>query len=188
MDASLNLRERFTRAYEEYAGAIAKYCMQQGADPADAEEYTQEAFLRTWEYLASGKEVLHLKTFLYQVASNVMIDEVRRKKRKRELSLDALHEQGFDPGHDDRSALQKLMEAKIILYKTEVRKEYKLLVMRYIHGFPVRTIASMIGQTPNAVAVRLHRAVKRLSRMSISGLQIMSVKSTADARNEPLMK
>ena len=95
MEASLHLRERFTRAYEEYAGGIRRFCMQQGAEPADAEEFVQEAFLRTWEYLSSGKEVIHLKTFLFQVAQHVMFDEARRRQRKKELSLDALQEAGF---------------------------------------------------------------------------------------------
>ena len=181
MEASLHLRERFTRAYEEYAGAIKKFCMQQGAAPADAEEFVQEAFLRTWEYLSSGKEVIHLKTFLFQVAQHVMFDEARRRQRKKELSLDALQEAGFDPGHDDTATMQKRLEAKTILTKTDVEKEYKILVMRYLHGFPVHHIASIVGQTPNTVAVRLHRAVKRLSRVSIPGLHLLAVKSSAEA-------
>ena len=170
MEASLDLRKRFTQAYEQYAEAITRYCVQQGAEPTDAEEYVQEAFLRTWEYFLAGKEVLHLKTFLYQVAQNVMVDEARRKNRKRETSLDALHEKGFDPGHDNTRSIQSRLEAKTIIKKTNVEKEHKLLVMRYIHGFPITHIASIIGQTPNAVAVRLHRAVKRLSRVSVKSV------------------
>lgn len=167
MEASALVREQFTDAYKRYADAIVRHCVMQGAQQQDAEEYVQEAFLKTWEYLCSGRPVANLKTFLYQAAVNRMVDDARRRKRKAEISLDALHEQGFDPGKDDSGSLQTRLEAKTLIHKVQKEKEHNLLMMRYIQGFPVSHIATMVGQTPNTVAVRLHRAVKRLSRLSL---------------------
>lgn len=157
------ITELFTRAYEEHTDALLRHCLKQGASRDDAEEYVQEAFLRTWEYLRTGRRVTYWKTFLYEIVDHVMVDASRRRKGPT-LSLDLLKEQGFEPSHDEIALNQVRLEAKILLKLSDVEKEYKILVMRYIHGLPVRSIAAVTGQTSNSIAVRLHRAIKRLTR------------------------
>ena len=120
--------------------------------------------MRTWEYLRAGKQVENMKTFLYRVANNLIVDEIRRRKRKEEVSLDALHEMGFDPGHDDVERLQERLDVWKTLLEVEKPKEVDLLVMRYINGMRPSDIALATGLAPNTVAVRLHRIVKQLSQ------------------------
>ncbi len=183
--------EQFTSAYEQYARSIVRYCMLQGALQQDAEEYVQEAFLRTWEYLNEGHQIENIKTFLYKVAGNVMIDAARRRNGRRDLSLDELQEQGFDPGHHEEvQNVQMRLEAKTILKLLDTEQEYRLLTMRYLHGFPVTFLASMTGKTPNAIAVQLHRAVKRLSKTVYS--KVPALRQMRDAKaaeeNKVIMK
>jgi RNA polymerase sigma-70 factor (ECF subfamily) len=156
------ITEQFTEAYEQYASMIYRHCYYHLGDTVKAEEALQETFLRTWEYLKAGKVVENMKTFLFKVATNLIVDEVRRRKRKGEVSLDALHEQGFDPGKDDTDAMQKRLDVWHTLQELKERKEYDLLVMRYLNGMRPSDIAAATGLKRNTVAVRLHRIVKGL--------------------------
>ena len=95
---------------------------------------------------------------MYGVATHLIIDESRRR---RESSLDALMEVGFEPGGADmreRTAAQ--LDARRILAALEVLTddEREALILRYVEGFSPRELAAMYGITANAMTVRLHRA------------------------------
>lgn len=159
----------FSEAYGLYAPAIFRHCWCQTCSREDAEELTQDVFMRTWEYLVAGNRVESMKTFLYRVADNLIIDQRRRRHRRKteEVSLEALQEKGFDPGEDDVDHLQEKLEVWKILLELDDKDAYRLLTMRYLEGIPPTDIAMILGVTPNVVSVRLHRALKDLSRVSI---------------------
>ena len=81
--------DTFLTAYDKYADAIYRHCFFRVFSKEKAEELTQETFMRTWQYLEDGKEVLNLRAFLYRVANNLIIDHSRKKKEER---LDNFHE------------------------------------------------------------------------------------------------
>jgi DNA-directed RNA polymerase specialized sigma24 family protein len=47
--------EAYLKAYDEYADAIYRYCLFRVFNEEKAKDLTQDTFLRTWEYLASGR-------------------------------------------------------------------------------------------------------------------------------------
>lgn len=99
-------------AYEAYADAIFRHCYFRVFNRELGKELMQETFLRVFEYLSKGNTVDNMRAFLYRVANNLIIDNVRRKK---ELSLDALNEQGFDPpGADEVTVVRGLKEQHIM--------------------------------------------------------------------------
>ncbi len=102
-----------------------------------------------------------MRAFLYRVANNLIVDEVRKKK---ELSLDGLQEKGWDPGYDQTDDMQKKIEQRRIFETLLLLDEdYRdVIVMRYIDGLPPADIASVLGESPNTVSVRLHRGIKQL--------------------------
>lgn len=166
---------RMAEAYRLYSSAITRHCRIQGLNAATSEEVMQDSFLRTWEYLQSGNDVENLKTFLFRVANNLMIDEMRRRNRRKEVSLDELQEKGFDPTQDDTEKVQEKIDAAHVLQSMDRKKEFELLSMRYVEGLRPTDIAQMTGLPANTVAVRLHRALKRLGgklvKKSVGGIK-----------------
>ena len=156
--------QALVEAYLRYADDLLRYCHRQMADAAVAEDLVQDTFLRAFEYLQDGKKIEQMKTFLYKVASNLVIDEWRRRGRAPpNVSLDALVEQGFDPGHETVHHTHDQLDVSSALQGVS-QDEHKLLSMRYIDGLAVSDIASSMQMAPNAVAVRLHRATKRVAK------------------------
>lgn len=146
-------------AYDAYADAIFRHCYFRVFSRERAKELMQETFLRAWDQMVKGEEIRHMRGFLYRVANNLIIDESRKKK---EQSLEALEEEGFDPpDRTQENVGAKNLDEEIVLRTFEKLEEpYREVVMlRYIDGFRPMEIADMLGVSANVVSVRLHRGI-----------------------------
>lgn len=160
-----SLARRLTEAYLQYGDDIVRHCRRKVGSAEEAQDLTQEAFLKTWQYLRGGKQIENIKTFLYAVADHLIIDTYRKRNGNgSDVSLEDLQEQGFEPVGDDVRGLEEKMEVKRILLSLPREREQKLLILRYLKGLPPTVIAEMMAMSPNAVAVHVHRTLKRLAQ------------------------
>ncbi len=153
-------------AYEKYADAIYRHCFFRVYSKGKAEELVQETFMKAWQYLAEGKKVDNMKAFLYHIATNLIIDESRKKK---EESLDVLLaiSDAFEPSLDGRRVIEQsalMHEIRTVIEK--LPQEYKeVVIMRYIDDLDPREIAEALGISANNVSVRLHRALVIIQKL-----------------------
>jgi len=152
----------FLAAFDEHSDALFRHCFVRVRDREVAKDIVQETFTKTWDYLAKGKKVDHLRAFLYRVANNLIVDTSRRK---RSSSLDhMMEEDGFeikdesirDPGNiaDARLAM-KLLDTLDEIYRT-------VITMRFIDGLTPKEIAQTLSISENVVSVRIYRGIERL--------------------------
>lgn len=154
-----------TDAYDQYADAIFRHCYFRLGNRERAKELMQEAFCKAWEHLSRGRDIEHVQAFLYRIAGNLVIDEIRRLKRRPETSLENLQEEGFDPAAEGgEETLQGVVQGSQILDALDKldQQSRDVLVLRYVDGLPPQDIAGLLGVTANVVSVRLHRATKKL--------------------------
>jgi len=154
--------EKFISVYDENADALFRYAYFRLYDRERAKELMQEAFLKTWEYLESGKKISNVRAFLYRTVHNLSVNEAVRHKS---YSLDEMREvAGFDPEEEHENTPEEDAEYQLVLAKIEelASDERDVLVMRYIEGLPVAEIAEALEEAPNTVSVRIHRAMKKL--------------------------
>ncbi len=82
-------REAFGRLVDEYKDRIYSYVCRMLGDPYEAEDVTQEAFVRAYRSLPRFRGASSFHTWLYRIASNLAIDVVRRRRRaEATVSLD----------------------------------------------------------------------------------------------------
>ena len=160
----------FLTAYELYSDALFRHCYFRIYDREKAKDMVQDAFVRSWEYISSGKEVLNLRAFLYRVLNNLVVDEIRRKKS---LSLDELTEGGYQASDNRIGKTQVELGAEAVnlmrsLSKMEEEKS-QLLIMRFIDGLGPKEIAVILEENENVVSVRLNRALKELRNIFNNG-------------------
>ena len=119
--------------------------------------------MKAWEYLQNGNEIENMRAFLYRIANNLVIDDVRKKH---EQSLDALQEAGYDPTGANGDDMAKVMDEKEVLetLKCISKSDRELIVMRYIDDLKPREIATILGIAPNTISVRIHRAMHELKK------------------------
>jgi RNA polymerase sigma-70 factor (ECF subfamily) len=163
----------FIDAFDAHADALFRHACMRIADRERARELTQDAFIKAWDYVAAGHEIGQWKSFLYRVLNNLIIDEYRRAK---DLSLDALAE--TDPTlagtlvtTGDRAALETALDDARALERVralikEMPDPYRTaLILRYVDGLAPKEIAEALGESENAVSVRIHRAVGKLREL-----------------------
>ncbi len=156
----------FLKAYEDYADAIFRHCFFRLRQNRElAKDMTQETFVKTWQYIARGNHIDNIRAFLYRTATNLIIDYARKQKP---LSLDELRDEGFEPSYEEEETIALMIDAeqakKLI---DELDEPYRAaIVMRFLDELSPKEIASITGQTPNAVSVRINRALKKVRALA----------------------
>ncbi|MDP4010402.1 MAG: sigma-70 family RNA polymerase sigma factor [Candidatus Spechtbacteria bacterium] len=157
-----DVQEKYLRVYDKQADAIFRHCYFRISDKEIALDLMQETFTKTWEYISKGGEVTNIRAFLYKVANNLLIDQYRKKKS---ISLEAIHETGFEFASKNADQdIKTKVDANLALRYLDVLEDdsKQVLLMRYVDDMKVKDIAEIIGETENAVSVRIHRALKKI--------------------------
>jgi len=158
-----DLKQTFLEAYDLHADAIYRHCYFRVFSKQRAEDLMQETFTKAWVYLSKGNEVENIRALLYRIATNLMIDESRKKK---EDHLDALlqNNQISEPSYAGHQEIEtQAILSDIIERMQELPDdERQLLTMRYVDDLDPKEIAEILEITPNNVSVKLNRAIKLL--------------------------
>jgi len=148
-------------AYDLYADAIFRHLYLRIGNRERAKELMQDTFVRAMQYLQKGQKIDNIRAFLYKIANNVLIDDVRKKKS---LSLDELEDAGFEPEGEGEDDIHTLLEGtRVAAVLQRLRTEDRdLIVMRFVDGMKPQEIGELLGIAPNTISVRIHRVLKEL--------------------------
>lgn len=155
--------QEFLKAYDLYSDAIFRHCFFRVFDREVARDLVQETFMKTWEYLQKGHRIDNFRAFLYKVATNLIIDYSRKKK---EISLDALKEQGFDPVVQSREKADIFdIDAALSAIRNLPDKYREVVTMRHVDDLSPAEIAQILGESENTISVRIHRGIKHIKQI-----------------------
>ena len=157
--------DQFLNWYNDFSDAIFRHCFFRLSDREKAKDATQETFIRLWNYIAQGKEVGNVRSFLYTIANNIIIDEYRRKTT---ISLDRMQEEtGFDIGSDEHKGIEHRDDVERVQeIVREIPEQYReAFIMRHIDGLSVKEIAKITGDSENLISVRIHRAIEKIKHI-----------------------
>lgn len=130
----------------------------------DAEELTQDTFLKAFEHLSSFKAESSFSTWIYRIAYNTAISATRKKKYEvlpmDDSLLGNLSDREVDQALDDESEerIKKLHEA---IGKLDA-DERALITLFYDEEKSISETASILGWTESNTKVKLHRTRKKL--------------------------
>lgn len=157
------VEKNFLSAFDKYSAAILRHIYFKVSNIDIAEDLAQETFFKTWQYVVAGKEIKNIKTFLYTVAGNLVIDHYRQKPRAA-ISLDEASQKdiSYEP-KQEKETEQKISAALAKKYLSYLEEEQREIVyMRYVDEMSIKEISEIISKTPNNVRVSIHRAMKIL--------------------------
>jgi RNA polymerase sigma-70 factor (ECF subfamily) len=153
-------RSSFERLYRMNAGIVYGLCLRMTRRPPEAEEMTQEVFVRAWEKLEAFQTPGHFSAWLKRVAVNLTISS--RRTRARRGDPQPLFEDCDTPGSDRQApaAGARLDLEKAIAALPDGART--VFVLHDIHGYRHHEIAEMTGSATGTTKAQLHRARKRL--------------------------
>jgi RNA polymerase sigma-70 factor, ECF subfamily len=165
MEIDKRKTEEFIKAYDDFADGLFRYCYFKISNRERAIEIVQDTFLKAWNSLQSGQDVMNYKSFLYKIANNLIIDEYRKKKS---VSLDKMHDdEGFDIRVDEHERSVLGTESKLILtHIGKLDEKYQeVMILRFVNDLTPKEIAVIVDETENTVSVRLNRALQQMRKM-----------------------
>lgn len=160
-----HIHDAFLAAYDQHADALFRFVYFRTGSRDDAHDITQEAFLRTWRYMAEGKEVNELRAFLYKTAKHILYDLTKQKHVRNTYSLDAFLDEGNEvadttpPSDYDKLDVERALK---LLESLEPPDYREVIYLRFIEDLGITEIATALEVSENVVSVRINRALKKL--------------------------
>ena len=155
----------------EHYPRVSRYVLNLVRNPAEAEDLTQETFLRAHRQRESLRDSAATVPWLYSIATHVCLDRLRERARRRPTESQLDPELVSPPDPEPSAELgveQDEMSVCVQSYVEELSDSYRaVLLLHDVHGLTSPQIADLLGDSPGSVKVRLHRARKRLQ----SGLE-----------------
>jgi RNA polymerase sigma-70 factor (ECF subfamily) len=144
------------------------YCFSMLSNHTDAEEAAQDVFVKVYQSLNKFKGDSSFSTWLYRITANHCLDVLRKRNRRKNVSLDAMVEQEGSqiqklfatPGLADTQLENRQLADKILSTLSEDHRH--ILTLREAEGLEYQEIAEVLGCSLDAVKGRLARARKQL--------------------------
>ncbi len=152
---------------ERYRDSVTRYIRYLIRNAAEAEDLTQEVFLRAHQRLQELRDPAALESWLYQVATHASIDGMRQRAKALQREVDASVEEL--PLADQRRpsplavVQQDEMSACVQRYVARLSDAYKaVLLLHDSDGLTADEIARLLQLPLTTVKMRLHRARREL--------------------------
>jgi len=148
----------FQSFYAATAGPLRAYVARTLGDFGQVDDIVQETYLRLLRTEALPDDPVQIRKIAFRIASNLMVDEWRRRKRATPRSETAPEPRAEAPD----SALRLDMTRVFGELRPQQRQ---MLWLSYVEGADHREIASVLGVREGSVRVLLHRARKKLASL-----------------------
>lgn len=176
---------------KEFDGLVQRYHKQAyniayrlTGNHADAEDLTQEAFVRAFRFFDNYRRDLPFENWLYRIISNLFVDDLRRKPKARIHSLDA--PVGNDANGDsnaffeipdsrenpERVVLHEELDEQIQKALASLPADFRMtVILADIEGMSYEEISETMRCSLGTVRSRLHRG-RKLLRQKLAGFRL----------------
>jgi RNA polymerase sigma factor (sigma-70 family) len=153
----------FRELVEKYQQKVYWHIRKMVIDHDDADDLTQDTFVRVWRGLEGFRSDSQLYTWIYRIATNECLAFLKKKKRRFFIPIDNLEEQ-FSAQLDsdplvDGDAIAILLQ-KILLTLPE--KQRLVFNMKYFDEMTYEEISAVTGTSVGALKASYHFAVKKI--------------------------
>ena len=160
----MEARERVAQLYLEAREGVYRYLLTFGIPPAQAQELTQDSFLRLYESMSGDDSIREPRAWLFRVAHNLAVNLRTRERTPAPLDETLYgslrdHAQGPEDALIDRQRMARISRAMATLSP----QQKQVLALR-ANGLRFREIAETLEIGVSSVYEFLNRAVRRLKK------------------------
>ncbi len=162
---------KFGDVYDKFHDKVNRY-LERMVGKNDAEDLTQEVFLKIDKGLPDFQGKSSLSTWVYRIATNAAVDRMKSRSHREATATVALEEVNREPedrGAEaaslsaEREAIRKEMNECIREFVAKLPADYRVvIVLSEMKELKNQQIADILGISLDAVKIRLHRARTRL--------------------------
>jgi RNA polymerase sigma factor (sigma-70 family) len=160
----------FEELYARYRDRIGAFIRSRVGDYGRAEDVAQEVFISALRRLRASDRPIHFKPWIYEIAKNACIDEHRRTRRAREVSLEIDEEAGgprpllsLAPTPPAAVETKQRLDDLRGAFGGLSESHHQLLVLRELEGLSYEEIGVRTGMSRQMVESALFRARRKLT-------------------------
>lgn len=174
-EAQAGSRAAFDQLIRTYEQQVLRLALHLTGSEHDAEDIYQEAFLKAYRYLGNFRFECSFYTWIYRIVTNLCLDQMRRKKTRREGNGVLVDHSGDEIDllasvSDDRSFSNpaKELERKALGERIQAAlgkltpRERMVFELKHYQGLRLRVIGEMLSTTEETAKNTLFRATKKL--------------------------
>ena len=176
-------RTAFDTLVRQYENQVLRLALHLTGSEQDAEDIYQEAFLKAYRYIGNFRFECSFYTWIYRIVTNLCLDQLRRRKTRREDQAVILDHSGDEIDilasvSDDRafSNPARELDRKFLGLRIQdalgklTPRERMVFELKHYQGLRLRTIGEMLSTTEETAKNTLFRATKKL-RSQLAGLR-----------------
>jgi len=146
----------FQSLYERHQRMVLTLCRgYMKGDLELANDLAQDVFVNVWNALSSFRGQASHKTWIYRITVNTCLLQLRREKRRSEVSLN-------ESVHDREEERPSQPEQKLYQAIGQLEEVDRIIIMLVLDDLSYPEIAEMVGITENNLRVKIHRARTKL--------------------------
>lgn len=150
--------DAFEILYSSYKGRLYTFLLRMVADPELADDLTHDVFVKVYALLPTLTNEHRVLPWLYRVANNAAIDNIRRRKRFAWLRMGSVMNTSSEPqADDDHGRIPEQAHVQAVL-RTLPPENAGALLLHALEGYSYKEIAEIQGVSMTAVRSRIARA------------------------------
>jgi RNA polymerase sigma-70 factor (ECF subfamily) len=168
-------RASFDSLVRRYDQSVLRLALHMLGNEQDAQDVHQEAFLKAYRHLGNFRFECSFYTWLYRIVTNLCLDQLRRRKSRREDPATVVDASGEEmdllsnisdtramanPSRElDRKTMGETIQAALDKLTPRERMVFEL---KHYQGLKLRTIGEMLSTTEETAKNTLFRATRKL--------------------------
>jgi RNA polymerase sigma-70 factor (ECF subfamily) len=182
-EAQAGQRTSFDALVRRYDQSVLRLALHMLGNEQDAQDVHQEAFIKAYRHLGNFRFECSFYTWLYRIVTNLCLDQLRRRKSRREDPATVLDACGDEMDlmaniTDDRSMANPARELDRKVMSQSIHealdkltpRERTVFELKHYQGLKLRTIGEMLSTTEETAKNTLFRATRKL-RASLAELR-----------------
>ena len=160
----------FRRLFELWHTKIYRFAYRFFADEDEASEITQKTFIKTYQNVSSLDDPGKFSPWIYRIANNLCLDELKRAGRRKSTSLESWLEQTGGAESDTITPDELLQQKELgaIIQKallTLPDEQRTVIILKEYEGLKFREIAEILEEPESTVKSRLYYGLKATRRV-----------------------
>ena len=155
----------FKTLLEENKNIIGKICRVYTNDEEEFQDYFQEVSLQIWKAYDSFKGHSKISTWIYRIALNVCLSELRKEKKRVDTHE---YQPNYDIADDVDDHQQERVNALYTAIKT-LKKTDRAIILLYLEDKSYKEMANILGITTTNIGVKINRLKQELKSKMYAG-------------------
>ncbi|HEX7959571.1 MAG TPA: sigma-70 family RNA polymerase sigma factor [Terriglobales bacterium] len=174
-EAQRGSRAAFEELVRQYDQSVLRLALHLTGSEHDAQDIYQEAFLKAYRHIGNFRFECSFYTWMYRIVTNLCLDQLRKKKTRKEDSPVIVDDSGEEydlldntadkrPGaNPERDLMRRELGGKINRALDRLTpRERMVFELKHYQGLKLRTIGEMLNTTEETAKNTLFRATQKL--------------------------